>query len=130
MKKYIAIVSSSGEEITKYQDFDNENAAKAHATKYGGFAQESVGDLIKYYKVADGKATYNSDKITSDKLAMAWSKLRLERDAKLAESDYMGNSDVTMSDAWKAYRKKFRDLPGTLDDTKVLKTITWPTEPS
>jgi hypothetical protein len=35
-----------------------------------------------------------------------------------------------MSDAWKAYRKKLRDLPGTLDDTKVLKTITWPTEPS
>jgi hypothetical protein len=36
----------------------------------------------------------------------------------------------TMSDAWKAYRKKLRDLPSTLDDTTVLKTITWPTEPS
>jgi len=60
----------------------------------------------------------------------AWASLREERDAKLTESDYMGNSDVTMSDAWKAYRKKLRDLPGTLDDTKVLKTITWPTEPS
>ena len=130
MKDYIAIVSVSGENVTKYKDFDNENDAKAHVTKYGGFSQESVGDMIDYYKVADGKATYNSDKITSDKLAMAWSKLRLERDAKLAKSDYMGNSDVTMSDAWKAYRKKLRDLPGTLDDTKVLKTITWPTEPS
>ena len=61
---------------------------------------------------------------------MAWSKLRLKRDEKIAESDYMGNSDVTMSDAWKVYRKKLRDLPGTLDDAKVLKTITWPTEPS
>ncbi len=60
----------------------------------------------------------------------AWADLRTERDAKLAESDYMGNSDVTMSDAWKAYRKKLRDLPGTLNDAKVVKTITWPDEPS
>ena len=130
MKDYIAIVSISGENVTKFKDFDNEDDAKAHVTKYGGFSQESVGDMIDYYKVADGKATYNNDKIASDKLTKAWSDLRQTRDAKIAESDYMGNSDVTMSDAWKAYRKKLRDLPGTLDDTKVLKTITWPTEPS
>ena len=67
---------------------------------------------------------------TEYELAKAWSDLREERDIKLAKSDYMGNSDVAMSDAWKAYRKKLRDLPGTLDDAKVLKTITWPTEPS
>jgi hypothetical protein len=130
MKDYIAIVSVSGENVSKFKDFDNENDAKAHVTKYGGFSQESVGDIIDYYKVADGKATYNDDKIASDKLTNAWNILRQTRDAKLAESDYMGNSDITMSDAWKAYRKKLRDLPGTLDDTKVLKTITWPTEPS
>ena len=52
------------------------------------------------------------------------------RDAKIAQSDYMGNSDVTMSSAWKTYRQALRDLPGTLNDTTVLETITWPTEPS
>jgi hypothetical protein len=130
MKDYIAIVSVSGENVSKFKDFDNENDAKAHVTKYGGFSQESVGDIIDYYKVADGKATYNDDKIASDKLTKAWSDLRQTRDAKLAESDYMGNSDVTMSSAWKTYRKALRDLPGTLNDTTVLKTITWPTEPS
>tara|TARA_R110001599_G_scaffold206539_1_gene403811 strand:+ start:257 stop:649 length:393 start_codon:yes stop_codon:yes gene_type:complete len=130
MKDYIAIVSISGENVTKYKDFDNEDDAKAHVTKYGGFSQKSVGDMIDYYKVADGKATYNNDKIASDKLTKAWSDLRQTRDAKLAESDYMGNSDVTMSSAWKTYRKALRDLPGTLNDTTVLKTITWPTEPS
>ena len=130
MKDYIAIVSISGENVTKFKDFDNENDAKAHVTKYGGFSQKSVGDMIDYYKVADGKATYNDDKIASDKLTKAWSDLRQTRDAKLAESDYMGNSDVTMSSAWKTYRKALRDLPGTLNDTTVLKTITWPTEPS
>ena len=130
MKDYIAIVSISGENVTKFKDFDNENDAKAHVTKYGGFSQKSVGDMIDYYKVADGKATYNNDKIASDKLTKAWSDLRQTRDAKIAESDYMGNSDVSMSSAWKTYRKALRDLPGTLNDTTVLKTITWPTEPS
>ena len=130
MKDYIAIVSVSGENVTKFKDFDNEDDAKAHVTKYGGFSQESVGDMIDYYKVADGKATYNDDKIASDKLTNAWNILRQTRDAKLAESDYMGNSDVTMSSAWKTYRKALRDLPGTLNDTTVLKTITWPDEPS
>ena len=130
MKDFIAIVSVSGENVTKYKDFDNENAAKAHVATYGGFAQESVGDIVEYYKVADGKATYNTDKIASDKLSGAWSDLRTTRDAKLAESDWMSFGDSPdMSDAWTAYRKKLRDLPGTLDDAKVVKTITWPTEP-
>ena len=129
MKDYIAIVSISGENVTKFKDFDNEDDAKAHVTKYGGFSQKSVGDMIDYYKVADGKATYNDDKIASDKLTKAWSDLRQTRDAKLAESDYMGNSDVTMSSAWKTYRQALRDLPATLNDTTVLETITWPDEP-
>jgi hypothetical protein len=42
----------------------------------------------------------------------------------------MSASDFTMSDEWKAYRKALRDLPGTLNDTTVLETITWPDEPS
>jgi hypothetical protein len=129
MKDYIAIVSVSGENVTKYKDFDNENDAKAHVTKYGGFSQKSVGDMIDYYKVADGKATYNNDKIASDKLTKAWNILRQTRDEKIAQSDWRAVADLTISDEWKAYRKKLRDLPGTLNDTTVLKTITWPDEP-
>ena len=71
------------------------------------------------------------EKEWEDKAAeRAWASLRQERDLKLANTDYMGNSDVTMSSAWKTYRKALRDLPGTLNDTTVLETITWPTEPS
>ena len=129
MKDYIAIVSISGENVTKFKDFDNEDDAKAHVTKYGGFSQKSVGDMIDYYKVADGKATYNDDKIASDKLTKAWNILRQTRDEKIAQSDWRASGDLTISDEWKAYRKKLRDLPGTLNDTTVLKTITWPDEP-
>ena len=61
--------------------------------------------------------------------ARAFSDLRSERDAKLLQSDWRSNSDVTLSDEWKAYRKLLRDLPSTLNDTTVLNPITWPEEP-
>jgi hypothetical protein len=71
------------------------------------------------------------EKTWSDSAATrAFVTLRNLRDIKLAQSDYMGNSDVTMSSAWKTYRQALRDLPATLNDTTVLETITWPTEPS
>jgi len=62
--------------------------------------------------------------------------LRVERDKLLAETDWMGNSDVTMSSAWKTYRQALRDLPasstpklnsnGRLD----MSSVTFPTKPS
>jgi hypothetical protein len=42
----------------------------------------------------------------------------------------MASSDVTLSDEWKKYRKDLRDFPATLDDAKVVKEYTWPSEPS
>ena len=53
--------------------------------------------------------------------------LRRNRDALLAETDWMGNSDVTMSDEWKAYRQALRDMPATESDPS---NPTWPTKPS
>ena len=59
--------------------------------------------------------------------------LRFERNLKLAETDWMANSDVTMSDAWKKYRKDLRDLPSIakpkLDENGQLTNVTWPTKP-
>lgn len=62
--------------------------------------------------------------------ARAWSALRLERDQKLAATDWMASSDLTLADPWKTYRQQLRDLPGTLNDTTVQGDITWPSEPS
>ena len=36
--------------------------------------------------------------------------LRSERTLLLSETDYMGNSDVTMPTKWKTYRQELRDL--------------------
>tara|TARA_R100000458_G_C8134306_1_gene148078 strand:+ start:132 stop:497 length:366 start_codon:yes stop_codon:yes gene_type:complete len=53
--------------------------------------------------------------------------LRKHRDQKLAETDWMANSDVTLSDAWKKYRQDLRDMPANTADPS---NPTWPTKPS
>lgn len=58
--------------------------------------------------------------------------LRRQRDIKLAETDFHGMSDNTMSDAMTTYRQALRDIttqtPG-LDSDGNLTGITWPTKP-
>ena len=56
--------------------------------------------------------------------------LRRQRDALLVETDYMGNSDVTMSDAWKTYRQALRDITSQTPTDDRLSNITFPTKPS
>ena len=61
--------------------------------------------------------------------------LRVERDAKIAKTDWRASSDLTLTDAWKTYRQALRDI--TLQTPKLdsnynldLTSVTWPTEPS
>ena len=62
--------------------------------------------------------------------------LRLERNARIAETDWRASSDLTISDDWKNYRQALRDLPASaspsLDSNYELDltSVTWPTEPS
>lgn len=58
--------------------------------------------------------------------ASKWASVRSKRDALLSSCDWMATSDVTMTDAWKAYRQSLRDVPSQSD----VDNITWPTEPS
>ena len=80
-----------------------------------------------FWKVADGKATLQQSLVNSTDLSAKWASIRSQRNTKLAESDYMSNSDVTMSSAWKTYRQALRDLPASESDPD---DITWPDEPS
>ena len=56
--------------------------------------------------------------------------LRRQRDALLAETDYMALGDVTLSDAWKTYRQALRDITDTTPSDDALSNITFPTKPS
>ena len=77
-----------------------------------------------------------SDKMTEIEAAAPLKELRLQRDAKLAETDFYALSDVTMADNMKTYRQALRDLPAasggkdaTLKDG-VLENVTWPQKPA
>ena len=56
--------------------------------------------------------------------------LRQKRDALLAETDWMGNQDVTISSAWKTYRQALRDITSQTPTDDLLSNINWPTKPS
>ena len=70
-----------------------------------------------------------SDKKTELVNAKPMADLRAERDRRLAETDWMANSDVTMSSAWTTYRQALRDVPAQ-DGVTGLDNVTWPTKPS
>ena len=55
--------------------------------------------------------------------------LREERDRRLAETDWMAGSDLTMSSEWTTYRQALRDVPAQ-DGVTGLDDVTWPTKPS
>ena len=57
-------------------------------------------------------------------------KLREQRNVLLAETDWMANSDVTMSDAWATYRQALRDITKQTPSDDALSNITFPTKPS
>lgn len=57
----------------------------------------------------------------------ALARLRMNRNEKLAASDWRASSDLTMSDEWKAYRQSLRDLPANTADPA---NPTWPDEPA
>jgi hypothetical protein len=52
--------------------------------------------------------------------------IRIERNEKLASTDWWGASDNTMTDAQKKYRADLRDYPATYTADN---SADWPTEP-
>ena len=93
------------------------------------------GSAIESSDPADWGTTWADVKAKMDEIdaAAPMKELRRQRDVKIAQSDWMGNSDVTMASAWTTYRQALRDLPDgaspTWDGT-TLGNVTWPTEAS
>ena len=56
--------------------------------------------------------------------------LRKKRNALLVETDWMANSDVTMSADWKTYRQALRDITKQTPTDDALSNITFPTKPT
>ena len=99
------------------------------------------GDDLSSLEWSDSSYTIPTEteinsKISELDAAEAMRLLRLERNARIAETDWRASSDLTISDAWKNYRQALRDLPASaspsLDSNYELDltSVTWPTEPS
>ena len=77
-----------------------------------------------------------NSKISSLDSAEAMRLLRIERDTRIAKTDWRASSDLTLADAWKTYRQALRDLPASAtpklgsDYELDLTSVNWPTEPS
>ena len=59
---------------------------------------------------------------------------RIERDQKLADSDWTQMADVALTTEkdtqWRSYRKSLRDLPAGLNTLDDVNNVVWPSEPS
>ena len=82
--------------------------------------------------VADGvwvqtwqKTDLSAEKI-AEKTAARAAAVRTQRDARLAETDYLALSDSTLTDAMKTYRQALRDVPA---QSGFPDNVTWPTKP-
>ena len=103
------------------------NLKYANAEKHSIFAERKGSTEKLCIPVAVGNVDY--DTIVAEKLtigdyeppAATWDSVRSERNQLLKDTDWQAGTDVTMSDAQKAYRKKLRDLPATnADPTKIV----------
>ena len=86
------------------------------------------GTAIESDNSADWGVTWSQVETKQSELTAAepLAALRAERNRRLAETDWLGNSDVTMSAAWKTYRKALRDIT---EDYNSLDDVVWPDKP-
>jgi|TARA_R100001443_G_scaffold111625_2_gene124533 hypothetical protein len=114
--------------LTYSKDLDTEEEFKAAMHVENGVDEN---DTITYMDSSawPSQLTWSAVKTKWDAkiAAQPLTDLRGQRNDLLAETDWMANSDVTISDSWKTYRQQLRDLPANTSDPA---NPTWPTKPS
>ena len=91
----------------------------------------SVVDMFQDYTDDEGFTHTKADQETAyqaDLDAKAAASVRSTRDAKIAETDWMALTDVTMSTEMAAYRQALRDIT-THANFPYLEDSDWPTKP-
>ena len=83
------------------------------------------------FDIEEAKLALNNPDATNSEIALSF--VRNYRTQLLAQTDWMANSDVTMTEEWRVYRQALRDLPAnntpSLDEDGNLTGVTWPTKP-
>ena len=114
--------------LAKYQPFEAEADAVAHALEYNGFSIEDP-NTDKEFWVIDKSAktiTLDTSTQTSTIAKRVMANIRAKRDALLASTDWAALPDSpTMSSAMTTYRTALRDYPATYtaDNSAVFPTL-------
>ena len=99
-----------------------------------------IGDDYSGLEWLDSKQTKPTETEINSKIAEldkaeAMRLLRVERDTRIAQTDWRAGSDLTLASAWSTYRQALRDI--TTQTPKLdsnynldLTSVNWPTEPS
>ena len=95
--------------------------------------------MPRYHNINGNQVQFTAEEETArDNEEAAWANaaparalatLRERRNQLLAETDFYGNSDVTMSSDMTTYRQALRDLPAGKDTVDKCNNATWPTKP-
>ena len=95
--------------------------------------------MPRYHNINGVKVQFTAEEETArDNEETAWAngalnraltRLRQERNAKLAETDYLALSDNTLASNMATYRQQLRDLTNGLDTVEKVNSVTWPTKP-
>ena len=117
-------------------DSPKPKAGKYQIVERDGVVQDSNNNWVQAWKVSDMFSDVTDDDGTFHSKAEQEETHQAEIDARtantnrqirnqlLAETDWTASSDVTMSDAMKAYRQALRDVPS---QSGFPTTINWPT---
>ena len=109
---------------------DNETGAVTaivHSTEGIDMEGRSVAELPEGYDpIAVSHVRLNGEWVLNEEAA--WSRIRVERDARLLACDWTQLSDVPEAtrDAWQPYRQALRDMPETADPFAP----DWPSPPA
>ena len=87
------------------------------------------GEIVQFTAEEEAARDAEEQAWADGALARAQTTLRIERNRRLAETDFYALSDVTMSDDMKTYRQNLRDLPEGKDTVDKCNNVTWPTKP-
>ena len=90
---------------------------------------DGAGDYIKEWNLGISRPSDTALNKFAGQSTKRMNMLRVKRDRLLKETDWMGSSDFSITDAWKTYRQALRDITDQTPNADDLGNITWPTKP-
>ena len=91
-----------------------------------GFDPRITNPPVSFEK--DARDALTESEISAIVTSQAWKCVRKQRDILIAETDWVGGSDVpeVLKNKWNTYRQELRDVTNQSDP----ENINWPTKPS